>query len=363
MKRDINQYIFDNQHRSIEDIARELNISVQAVKNRMSRMGAEVNEVELAKGKLLRDFQKKSKDAEVIDQAKAELIADAIIKAVSPLEFVMPKITPPVYGDGDEEEVCLLISDTHIGKKTSQYDISIAVARFKHLVDSVIKIVHLHRKAYPIKRLNIFWCGDIIDGEAIFPTQSHHADNMVNQIFDGMPDIVAELARLAIEFEYVKNFCVRGNHGRVSKFAHEETNWDNIFYRVMQIATVNIPNMEWNIPLDWKQLVEVGGVRFLQYHGHQIRMTLNLPWYGITTRISRWAATESLNGFDVALQGHFHSSSAIRWNEKYVLTNGTMASGDEFALEVLGLESSECQWLFGIHPKHKITWRYEVNFR
>jgi hypothetical protein len=58
---------------------------------------------------------------------------------------------------------------------------------------------------------------------------------------------------------------------------------------------------------------------------------------------------------------HFHSSSHLRWNGKIIKVNGTQASGDEFAIEKIGLESSECQWFFGVSDK-RITWNYEIDY-
>ena len=148
----------------------------------------------------------------------------------------------------------------------------------------------------------------------------------------------------------------------MSKHAHEDANYDRIFYKVLEIATAKIPNVHWSILEGWHALTKVLNTKFLLIHGHQIRMTLNLPWYGITTRVSRWAATEGVHDFDVVCMGHFHTSSAIRWSQKRIFTNGTFVDGDEFALENLGLESSQSQWLFGIHPKRGTTWDYEIKF-
>lgn len=368
----VNQYIQDNADKTSAVLAEEITnlgfpIGERAVRKRRQNLGINKSQpltheqrVGLLKEKLLTDQRERASKADILTEARYELLLDTIREAVTPLEFVQVKF-PEQPRNGDEESACIIISDTHFGKKNRLYDINIATQRFDTIINGLLKIIEIHRNAYPIKKLHIFWTGDIVDGESIYPTHPHHVDgHMVNQIFKPMEFVVAQLARLAENFEEVHCHCIRGNHGRISKHAHEETNWDNITYHVLRLATINIPNITWNIPLGYAQIVDVMGTKILQYHGHQIKMTLNLPWYGITTRISRWAITEQLGGFDVAIQGHFHTSSRIRWNTKQVFTNGTTVAGDDFAIENLGLEASETQWLFGVHPEKGVTWTYEL---
>lgn len=322
--------------------------------------------VQHAKESALKQQTESSKRAEALAQARHELLVETVRDAVTPLKFKAPQNVRPYTGSGKpgtEEAACLLLSDTHIGKKTDRYNIEIAMARVRRVFEALFEIVAIHRRAYPINELHVFMAGDIVDGEMIYPTHQYHVDgHMVKQIFSGVPTLVEMLAACGAMFRDVHVHCIRGNHGRGgSKMAHEESNWDNITYLVLQTATQHLKNVHWDVPLGWKQIVDVKGKKVLHYHGHQIKMTLNLPWYGITTRVARWASTEQLNDFDIAVQGHFHSSSLLQWNNKTVFTNGTTVDGDEFALEFLGLESSQSQWCFGIHPRRGLTWSYQLS--
>ena len=361
--KEINEFIRTNPKMPDDEIAKRCGISPQGVRNRKTRLGIGrtfTDQVDDEKSKIIRKQEKQSRQKEAREQARFELLLDTLKTAITPLEFTQPKVNLPKHNGGDEEEACLLLSDLHFGKKTETYDLEIAAKRFQKVVDGVLSITHLHQNAYPIKKLHIFWNGDIVDGECLFPNHAHQVDDhVVNQIYGSMPHVVGQLSRLASIFE-VHNHCVRGNHGRVRQEAHFNANWDNVFYQSLKLATANIPNMTWDIPLGWQQIVEVNKTKILQVHGHQIKMQLNLPWYGITTRVSRWATSQGLGGFDVATLGHFHSSSNLRWGNRKIFTNGTTVSGDEFALEFMGLESSEMQWLFGVHPRKKVTWQYEI---
>jgi len=319
--------------------------------------------VDIEKAEARKRQRERAKKKDIQEQARWEMMCETIKDAVKPLDFIQTKQQKLKSKTHKAEQAVLLISDIHIGKKTPKYNLDISGGRIAQLVASVMDIITIHRHSYPVDTLNIFWAGDIVDGEGIYRNQAHYLDaHVVDQIFGLAPIIVDQLAHLASSFERVNNICVRGNHGRVSREAHDESNYDRIFYKVLETATLNIKNMKWDIPGGWHALTKIFDTRFLIIHGNQIRMTLNLPWYGITTRVSRWAATEGISNFDVICMGHFHSSSVLRWSQKRIFTNGTLIDGDEFALENLGLESSQSQWLFGVHPKRGTTWDYEIRF-
>lgn len=292
-------------------------------------------------------------------EARYQQLQDTLREAITPLVF-KAAWTPKACTKPHAESANLVLSDTHIGKKTTSYSPKKAEASIRSIFEKSFHIADIHRKAYPISELNIFATGDIVDGSEIYPTHAHHADgNMVNQVFGSLPAFTECTAEAAKLFPRVRIFCIRGNHGRVSKSSHEETNWDNLFYKAWEASCANIAHAEFHIPLGWHQVARVQGLNILQFHGHQIKMTFNLPWYGITTRILRWAAAESIKDFDVAVLGHFHTSSYVRWASKRIFSNGTTVDGDEFAKEMIGMESSRTQWLFGVAGK-RVTWQYEL---
>lgn len=346
-----------------------LSFTKDSVRGRRKKLGLDSNGEPKTFEELVSEEKKRAKSAqertalsrEVKEQARFETLMETIREAIGPLNFRFKKLQV-AKSVGQEEEIAVLnLGDLHFGKKTTRYNVEIAKQRFANVITGVKKITALHRKAYPIRRLVILWGGDIVDGEGIYPTQPHHTDqHLMNQIFSVAPDIADHLGELAQFFDEVECHCVRGNHGRISKFAHEDDNFDNIFYHTLRLATRQITNLSWNIPTGWHTIVNVYKERILLTHGHQIKMTLNLPWYGITTRIGRWVNTEQIGQFTIAHLHHFHTSSRLNWGAVKVFTNGTLVSGDEFALEMLGLESNECQWFYGIHPERGVTWAYEL---
>jgi len=310
-----------------------------------------------------RSARQKSK-REVRRDAFRTMVLDTIADNIRPIDFKQPKFKQPVVS-GDPEQAILQLSDWHFGKKNPSYNMEIARGRFDMVVDKVMSISSLHRKAYPVDVLHIFMIGDMVDGSSIYPTQAHHIEaNAVRQVFDNVEHIAGRLCDLATFYERVDINCVRGNHGRVSKFAHENENWDIVFYLALKAATANIPNIRWDISDDWYLLVPVENTNFLLMHGDQIKMHMNIPWYGMTQRVSRLATTKQLSDFHALCTGHFHSRADIAWNDKRIIANGTAVTGDEFALEKLGLESTQMQHFYGVSAKRprRTTWHYSLEF-
>lgn len=290
-----------------------------------------------------------------------EMLTDAIADAVRPIEWTQPEFKPPKI-QGSPEEAVLMLSDWHFGERTESYNMETARARMEILAQKVMAIAGLHRKAYPVPKLNIFFLGDIVDGSNIYPTQPHHIEtHAVSQVFDNQKAISDALCNFATFFNEVECWCVRGNHGRISKFAHEGENWDVVMYKTLEAATQYIPNIKWNITQDWKQIAQVQNTRFLLMHGDQIKMHMNIPWYGITNRASRLATTRTLSDFDAICMGHFHTDGFMSWNDKRIISNGTAVDGDQFPLEKLGMESAQFQQFFGV-SKRRITWHYPLDF-
>lgn len=67
----------------------------------------------------------------------------------------------------------------------------------------------------------------------------------------------------------------------------------------------------------------------------------------------RWQG--SIGDFDYLCMGHFHNATMLDWNGKTIFVNGTFLSDDEWTMQRLGLSSSLCQLLLGVHPKRGVS--------
>lgn len=203
---------------------------------------------------------------ELIHKASmVDMVVDAVKEALEPVQgFVVPEYIEGERTKGDEEEAVLDISDAQIGKKTKTYNSEVFAERIVKLANKTVVFADIARSDHPVNVLNIFFKGDMPDGQGIYPTQSHHTDqNVVNQIFrTGIPATVDALMVLASNFKEVRCYCIRGNHGRTGKFMEETSNWDMVYYYSLENATRHIPNISWNITDDWSMIAEVMGKRF-----------------------------------------------------------------------------------------------------
>lgn len=292
--------------------------------------------------------------------AMVENVVESVKESVSVMPTI-PKPRVPKKDTGrDEETAVLVLSDTHAGKQSKSYDSGVFTRRLERVATATERMVKLQRSDHPVNKLVIIMDGDMVDGEGIYPTQAFHVDQaVVNQMFQvAVPAFCEFLGQMAALFTEVEVHCVRGNHGRAGRFAEETSNWDIVLYRTLEIAMRDNPRVTFDITHDWKKFVDVMGTRFLVAHGHQIKSVLNIPWYGVTTKVMRWAG--SLGHFDCLVIGHYHTRAYSDWNNQQFIMNGTFVTDDDFAEEVVGMTSSTMQTLVFVHPQWKITAYYAI---
>jgi len=264
----------------------------------------------------------------------------------------------------EKETAVLVISDIHIGKKTSSYNTEVAETRHSNLIHNTLKVVDIIRKSYTIEDLHIFDLGDHIDNDNIYKTHPHHTDQQARygreQCIKAVELFEPFLLMGTKYFDHIYVHGVRGNHGRVTNFTHEGNNWDLVFYDEMKLAMRGNERVTFNISEEFYEIVEIMGWKNLLYHGAGIKMYQNIPWYGAVQRVMRWE--QSLKDtFNNVFMGHFHITGDMPWRSTNIFFNGTMGDNDDFCLEYLGMDGCQTYWLFGIHPEQGITWRYKIN--
>lgn len=286
-----------------------------------------------------------------------------IVGEISALPYVKTEITSIKQGKGDPEELVVLLSDLQIGHKSPTTNAAIISKRCANLASRVLKIVSLHRKAYPIKKLHVFVLGDIVHNEAIGKTVGLDELEMVlsDQMFKiAVPVLERFLLTLLPHFqEGIEVYTIAGNHGKLSKENADSSNMDNVVYRFLAERLRNYKEINFHSAYDkFYQMVEIMGWKFLLIHGDQIKMTLTLPFYGVTTRAMRLQG--AVGRFDYLCLGHFHTANILNWQDSEILMNGTFVSDDQWVLQKLGMGTSPKQLVFGIHPNQGITFRYLV---
>lgn len=265
--------------------------------------------------------------------------------------------------DKSEQAVVMLFSDIHFGRVTTSYNSEIALRRLDNHINSLLDIVGIESELYNNVELDIFMLGDIVDGETIFPSQPFNIDKSAfEQAKIFAIAVVNKLIFLRQYFPKINVYCVYGNHGRSGKYNSRITNWDNVMYTIMEVATANVPDIKFIYPEgDEKILIaDIYGYKFLLTHGDMINMHYQIPYYGITNKSMRWYQT--FDGIDYMVLGHFHHHSLGTQfiNVEYFI-NGSYLTDDTFSKEVIGsVNKYPSQVVFGVHRKYGVTWRYPI---
>lgn len=267
-----------------------------------------------------------------------------------------------------DQAFILHMTDTHFGKKTLSYNYSNACKYMDSLakrMDIIAKRDDLYDKC---DEFHIMATGDIVDGLGIFPSQAHYLEQS-----DPLKQVEWGIQALQPLFEFgarfkVFNFHVQaGNHGRVSKFAKESTNWDVLFGSLLiqkmgQQATVGYYR---------PRVVPVKNYGFLLYHGNDISSSMGIPFYGITRISKEWAL--NIPNWQYLLMGHFHTCAFIPINHqnginaKKVYMSGSPVTDDDHSIKHYGKDADPTWWAFvldpdervGITSEHRMNLHYE----
>ncbi len=250
----------------------------------------------------------------------------------------------------------LLLSDFQVGIKTTTYNFDVFKKRMANLKQRLLKVVALHRRSHPVNKLLVFLMGDLVHNENTlrFLNLEELAGVVREQMFEVcIPELQTFFMEMLRHFKKVEVVCVHGNHGEMGRIYAKTTNLDDIIYHFLKVSFRENPRINFKLTTNFYQVHQEWDWRFLVTHGDKIPMHLTLPWYGLTTRLMRWQG--SIGDFDYLCLGHFHIASMLDWNGKTIFTNGTFSSDDEWALQRLGLSSSVCQLLLGIHEHRGIS--------
>jgi hypothetical protein len=295
-------------------------------------------------------------------QALIDEFVAGVKESIEPIAYA-PYI-PHVYTNtitGNQAAV-LYLSDAHIGKLTESFNIGVVQDRLRQIINYVRESVRRQRMTKRVDELHILFGGDLVDGANIFPTQTYHSEqNVKNQIFRSGVPYFAELIRdLATDFESVVIATVPGNHGRGGKFAHEEDNADAYFFHALALSCVNLENVEWNLCAHWFNIHRVLNTKILLVHGHQHLSQQGVPYYSITRKAMSWKQTMP-EPFDIEMMGHFHCPAQLDVSGIDVIVNGSMVTGDEYALEKMGAQSAPVQTFLFIDEQHGLVERQLIH--
>jgi len=258
-----------------------------------------------------------------------------------------------------KEEVVIVLTDHHIGRKTENYNIDIYIKRMETLLESVMKIINLHR---PVGKAYIFALGDMVQGEDVHKGANvdETSCGVWSQINDyAIPILSRFMLSLLPGVEGIEFYGVRGNHGIYGKESTPQTNWDNFVYKGLEVALADQKQIKVHCPTEFYQLVDIKGFKFFLIHGDQAKSSQGIPLFALRRKFQDWYAY--VGGFDYAYCGHWHTwgADAINSYADYQICP-PLVTGDKWALERVGRASKPIQLIHGVHPRHGRTWEYKL---
>ena len=267
------------------------------------------------------------------------------------------------------------MSDVQLAKVTPEYNTEIAEKRVIEYAHKIVELTNLQRNAHPVRKCAVLAAGDIVEGELIFPGQTHLIDaSLYNQVTIDGPRILTKFFDILLaNFDEVEVTWVIGNHGslggRARKDYHPDSNSDRMLGKIMSMVYEYEKRISFIIPDStgdnhWFAIANLGkDCKFFVWHGDNIRGHSGFPWYGFGKKLLGWKALASrdlMPDFDYAIAGHWHTPTTMYVNDVRVWVNGSTESYNTYALEQLASMGRPCQWLLFCKPGHGITAEYLV---
>lgn len=256
-------------------------------------------------------------------------------------------------------------SDTQIGKVTPTYNTNVAHERVALYTDKIIERTIDFSSAYSITTANIWFLGDVVEGENIFPTQSHVIDTSVfrQSTVDAPTMYVDQILRLLEYVEIVNVICVIGNHGRLGRYSNPESNMDRVFYQILYWMFKDNPRVNVVVPQGHGESMfwavdKIGNYSTLLVHGDQFGPPSTQNSY--VKKIPNWKISGIPVHFDDVAMGHYHQNTKFTIGDTVVRIAGSTESHNTFAQERLGVMGRASQHLQFIDPAAGVFYESDV---
>lgn len=302
-----------------------------------------------------------------------DLFTDIVDKLEPPPAYVPPPAAPIT---ASVETALLHWSDWHAYETVvpsrvqglNQYNGQIMCSRVRRVVQSSLAIRNRleHGGGWSVPEAVIALNGDFVSGTIHEVERHSDAPNICMAVFATGQVLAQAIRDVAAEFRSVRVYATPGNHGRLPdarKMQQKDPtrNWDTLVYLFAKQALADCPNVTFSIPDAYAASYAVGGRNFLQYHGHDIKSTFSIPYYGIARygRNMNSLRSRIADPIDYFLIGHFHSSAEIPAGAGRSLVNGSLIGGTEFSVNGLGECDEPAQSMYFVSDRN-LTGRWPI---
>jgi hypothetical protein len=272
-------------------------------------------------------------------------------------------------GKGTPETAVVVFADWQLGKVTPDYNSEVTAKRIELYTEKMLEIVEIQRADHPIDNLHVWMLGDIVEGEEIFPGQSHLIDSGIyRQVGVNGPEILSKFFATSLEnFNQVNVTAVIGNHGSVGgrnrKMYDPESNMDRLLYKITSLIFANNPRINFNIPdgrgeRHWYAVDKIGDYSSLLIHGDQMPSPNSITAY--YRKVMGWKDGAIPEEFQDVFMGHYHQQAKMTLGSSTLRISGSPESYNTYAQEYFHSMSRPCQHLMFVHPERGVTSEYSV---
>lgn len=292
------------------------------------------------------------------ERDRNQVVIDACLAAASKIQ-VKPVPFPSAEQNGklNNLDFHAIRSDAHVGEDTDAASVqnvaSYNVKQYDKRLDRWLEKIMLFKEqdgsSHGLNKLVINFLGDQVTGERIFNGQSYNIDlPLVDQLFHSLEKESQAILSLAKEFNEVEVFCVIGNHGRPGRKGdhHKRTNFDYIFYRILQMMLEPQKNVKVFVSESPSMLIKHGNYHFLLNHGDNARGWAGIPYYGLERMFRRLPGLYGMV-VDIELVAHHHQPANI---SDSIIMNGAFPGGSDLSVNKMGVASIPTQKIFYFHP-------------
>ncbi len=286
--------------------------------------------------------------------------------------FKLPNLerrSPRKAGKGTPETAVAVLADWQLGKVTPDYNSQVLAKRMDLYTEKMLDIVETQRADHPVDNLHVWLLGDIVEGEEIFPGQSHLIDSGIyRQVGVNGPEILGKFFATALEnFDKVYVTGVIGNHGSVGgrnrKMYDPESNMDRLLYRITSLLFAGNPRIQFNIPdgrgeRHWYAVDKIGNYSTLLIHGDQLPSPTSVTAYA--RKVLGWKDGAIPEEFQDVFMGHYHQQAKMTLGSSTLRISGSPESYNTYAQEYFNSMSRPCQHLMFVHPDNGVTSEYSV---
>jgi hypothetical protein len=303
---------------------------------------------------------------------KGEAVAsvyEAAYNAFADFEIPTIKRISTKKSKGSPEVAVAVLADWQLGKITPSYNSEVLAKRIELYTEKLIEITEIQRAHHPVDELHIWFLGDIVEGEEIFPGQSHLIDSgLYRQVGVNGPEIITGLINSCLEhFDKIHVTGVIGNHGAVGGRARKqhdpETNMDRLLYKIVELIYSNEDRVTFNIPdgrgeRNFYAIDNIGDYSCMLIHGDQ--MPSPGQFHGYYKKVMGWKDGAIPEHFDDLYMGHYHQKFKMTIGSSTLRISGSPESNNTYAQEYFNSMGRPCQDLLFVHPNNGITSEYTI---